>query len=168
MMNMILDRLRGKKKEKAPPISRSDFLKIIPVPNPTLKQERDENNNITLIIEREVKKDEKEEQEKLRRRRPKRSLFPSASPQTRQKKIHLDTVGSIVWELCDGKRTTKEIVDQLCLKYKMLPSEAEISLNSYFNELAKRGLIAFLIPEEVASKFGKKETEEEKKKVDNP
>jgi len=162
---MILDRLRRKKKEKAPPISRGDFLKIIPVPNPKVKLEKDESNNIILILRREEPKEEKEEgqEEKPERRPRRRSILPAPAPQARQKKIHLDTVGSIVWELCDGKRTTKDIAEQLRTKYKMLPSEAEISLNSYFNELAKRGLVAFLIPEEVASKFSKKETKEEKK-----
>ena len=161
---MILDRLRRKKKEEAPPISRGDFLKIIPVPNPKLKMEKDENNNITLILQREEPKEEKkEEQEEKPERRQRRSIIPSPPSQPRQKKIHLDTVGSIVWELCDGKRTTKDIAEQLRVKYRMLPSEAEISLNSYFNELAKRGLVAFLIPGEVAAKFDKKEIKEEKK-----
>ncbi len=159
---MILDRLRRKKKETAPPISRGDFLKIIPVPNPKVKLEKDERNNITLILQREESKDEKEE-EKPERRPRRRSILPTPAYQPRQKKIRLDTVGSIVWELCDGKRTTKDIAEQLRIKYKMLPSEAEISLNSYFNELAKRGLVAFLVPEEVAAKFEKKEIKEEKK-----
>jgi hypothetical protein len=160
---MILDRLRGKKKATGPAIARSDFLQILPVPNPKLKSEKDEDGKITLLIQVEQPKDENEERENGRRRRRREDRILSRASSPRQKKFRLDTVGSIVWELCDGHRTVKDIAEQLRLKYKMLPSEAEISLNTYFNELAKRGLVAFMIPKEVATKLGAKVDEEEKK-----
>jgi len=70
--------------------------------------------------------------------------------------------------MCDGQKTVRDLVKQLHDTYKMLPSEAEISLNSYFNDLAKRGLVAFLIPNEIARRMGKKEAEEEEKKPKQP
>jgi hypothetical protein len=160
---MILDRFRRKKKKEAPPIARSDFLRIIPVRNPSVKSEKDENNKITLILQIEPPKEKKDEEKDTKRRRRRRGILKPSTPQVKQRKIHLDTMGSIVWELCDGRKTVKNIADQLHERYKMLPSEAEISLNTYFNELAKRGLVAFMIPEEVASKLGAKEIKEEKK-----
>jgi hypothetical protein len=157
---MILGRLRRKKKEKGPPIARSDFLSIRPVRNPALKWEKDESGKITLILQLEEPQDKKEKNERRRRRR---SMFSSRTPSVRTKKIVLDTVGSIVWELCDGERTVKDVVEQLREKYKMLPGEAEISLNTYFNQLAERGLVAFIVPKEVAARLSEKETKEEKK-----
>ena len=157
---MILDRLRRKKKEQAPPLARSDFLRILPVRNRGLEWEKDESGKITLILKFEKPKEEEKEEKERRRRR---GILMTPTPSLKQRKIHLDTLGSIVWELCDGQRTVKDIIDQLQEKYKMLPSEAEISLNSYFNELAKRGLVAFMVPEEVATRLSAKETKEEKK-----
>jgi hypothetical protein len=157
---MILDRLRGKKKETGSPIARSDFLSVRPVRNPKLKWEKDESGKITLILQMREQPKDNEEKDERRRRRP---MFSSSTPSVRTKKIRLDTVGSIVWELCDGERTVKDIAEQLHEKYKMLPSEAEISLNTYFNELAKRGLTAFIVPKEVITRLSGKETEEEKK-----
>ena len=162
---MILDRLRGKKKEESSPIARSDFLHIIPVRNPAAKIEKDESGKITLILQFEKPKEEKKEPKKEEgRSQRRRGKMSTSSPPIKQRKFHLDTIGSIVWEMCDGEKSAKDLVQQLHEIYKMLPSEAEISLNSYFNELAKRGLIAFLVPDEIASRLTKKEAKEEEKK----
>jgi hypothetical protein len=125
--------------------------------------EKDESNKITLILQIEQPKEKKNEEEETKGRRRRKGILKPSTPLVRQRKIHLDTMGSIVWELCDGRKTVKDIVDQLHERYKMLSSEAEISLNTYFNELAKRGLVAFMIPEEVATRLGAKEIKEEKK-----
>ena len=162
---MILDRLRRKKKEESSPIARSDFLHIIPVRNPAAKIEKDESGKITLILQFEKPKEEKKEPKKEEgRRQRRRGIMPTSSPPIKQRKFHLDTIGSIVWEMCDGEKSTKDLVQQLHEMYKMLPSEAEISLNSYFNALAKRGLIAFLVPDEISSRLTKKDAKEEEKK----
>jgi hypothetical protein len=170
---MILDRLRGKKKQESSPIARSDFLHIRPIRNPAAKIEKDESGKITLILQFEKPKEEKTEskeekkepkKEKISRRQRRTRILPTSSPPVKQRKFHLDTIGSIVWEMCDGEKSVKELVQQLHETYKMLPSEAEISLNSYFNELANRGLIAFLVPDDIASRLTKKEAKEEEKK----
>jgi len=150
---MVFDRFRIKRREDSPPTIKSEFLKIIPVPNPKLKVEKNQKNEITLILQRNESNEEKLEK-KTERRRLKIRILPTP-PQQQCKKIHLDSVGSIVWELCDGKRTVKEVAKCLCEKYKLLPSEAEISLNLYLNDLAKRGLMSFLSPKDAASKIGK-------------
>ncbi len=174
---MILDRLRRKKKVESTGIARSDFLNIRPVRNPAVEVEKDEDGKITLVLklekpkeekkepEEEKKKEEEPEKEKPSRRPRRKGIFSSTTPPQRQKKFHLDTIGSIVWEMCDGQKTVKELAQQMRDKYKMLPSEAEISLNSYFNNLANRGLIAFLVPDDVASRLSKqKEAKKEEQK----
>lgn len=140
---MILDRFRRKKKEDAPQIVRSEFLKIRPIRNPRLRWEKNESEVVTVIIPLE-NPNEKKEMKKKRKKKP--------SP-PKEKRIQLDALGSIVWEMCDGEKTVKDIVDTLFEKYKLLPSESEVSLNTYFNQLAKRGLVGFILPEETRARY---------------
>jgi hypothetical protein len=159
---MILDRLRRKKKPTGPSLSRSEFLSIRPVRNPVVEWEKNEKGEIKVIIP--IKKI-KEEAEKRRKKRPRGPAFLSRMfPEPKEKRIQLDVVGSAVWELCDGKRTTKEIVDFLCQNYKLLPREAEISLSTYLNSLVKRGLIAFILPDELRERLAKREAVEKQEK----
>jgi hypothetical protein len=146
---MVLDRLRGKKKQTSPEISRRVFLDIKPVRNSALKWERNQQGVIVLSVS-------------LRRpqSRRRKSLF---SAPVQEKKIQLDSMGSIVWELCDGKKTVRDIVRFLHEEYKMLPSEAEISLNTYFYHLAKRGFMDFIVPGETRGRL-EEAVEKEKNK----
>ena len=138
-VKMILDRLRGKKKkESGPSISRKEFLKIKPVRNPYLKWEKDKKGEIILLIPLNKEK---------------QGFIGKIAKTPKEKKIELDKIGSIVWELCDGKRTVKDITEILRERYKLLLSEAEISLNTYFNSLSKRGLMGFVLPEETRARF---------------
>ena len=144
---MVLDRLRRKKKEGAPAIVRSEFLKIRPIRNPRLRWEKNESEAVTVIIplEKPVEKKETKKESKITKKK-------KPSP-PKEKRIQLDVLGSIVWELCDGEKTVKDIVDSLYEKYKLLPSESEVSLNTYFNQLAKRGLVGFILPEETRARY---------------
>ena len=92
-----------------------------------------------------------------------KSIFSMLSSPPQEKKIQLDSIGSILWELCDGEKTVRDIVRFLQEKHKMLPSEAEISLNTYFNYLSKRGFIGFIAPEEIHTRL--EETSEKEKKI---
>jgi len=152
---MILDRLRRKKK-KAPEIPRNEFLKIKPVRNPNLKWEKNKDGEVTIFIPLE------QPQTKKKKRR-KKGLFSKISSTPKEKRVQLDSVGSIVWSLCDGEKTVKDIVEYLHKKYKLLTNEAEISLNAYFNQLSKRGLIGFILPEETRARLEKAAKEEKKK-----
>ena len=152
---MVLDRLRRKKKQKGPEIPRSEFLKMKPVRNPQLRWERNEEGNFSLFIPLQQPKQKK------------RQLLSKLAPAPKEKQIQLDKVGSIVWDLCDGERTMGDIVEHLHEEYKLLPSEAEVSLNAYFNQLSKRGLVGFVLSEETRKRFveaSKKEEEKKKKK----
>jgi len=157
---MILDRLRGKKKPEAPSLKRSEFLTLKPVRNPIVEWKKNEKGEVTITLSLKKLK-ELEESEKLKKGTSKSARIPSRlSSRPGGKQIQLDKIGSIVWELCDGEKTTKEIVDHLCQKYKLLPREAELSLSSYLNSLAKRGLIGYIVPEHLRERFEKKEEAE--------
>ncbi|MFB0523704.1 MAG: PqqD family protein, partial [Candidatus Bathyarchaeia archaeon] len=136
---MILDRLRRKKK-KGPDIPRTEFLKMKPVRNPALKWEKNEQGTLTLSLPLQQEQQPKEKKGK-KGKKGKGGFLSKLAPAPTEKKIQLDKVGSIVWELCDGERTMQDIVERLHEEYKLLPSEAEVSLNSYFNQLSKRGLV---------------------------
>jgi len=151
---MILDRLRRKKKQKAPSLSRSEFLRLRPMRNPAIEWKKDEEGKIKLIIP--LKKRTKDEKKAASKRA---DFFSKLFPEPKEKRIQLDEVGSIVWELCDGEKTAKEIVDHLCQKYKLLPREAEVPLSSYLNTLAKRGLIGFILPEDLKERLEKEKKE---------
>lgn len=150
---MVFGRLfRRRKKEEGLQIPRSYFLKVKPIRNPALKWEKDKKT-------REVKikvplRPPSQAQSKAKKGILDR-LFP---PEPGERVISLDKVGSIVWELCDGERTIGDIANYLVEKYKILPEEAEISLNAYFNQLSRRGLVGFIVPEELKKKLEAEKT----------
>ncbi|HIE18437.1 TPA: PqqD family protein [Candidatus Bathyarchaeota archaeon] len=147
---MILDKLRRKKKPKGPSLSRSDFLRLRPIRNPHVKWKKDEEGKIRIVIP--LKKKAKDGKKVANKRV---SFLSKLFPEPEEKRIQLDEIGSIVWELCSGERTAKEIVDHLCQKYKLLPREAEVPLSSYLNSLAKRGLVGFIVPEDLKERLEK-------------
>jgi len=151
---MVLNKLRRKKKPKAPSLSRSEFLRLRPMRNPSVEWKKDEEGKIRIII---PLKKRAEERKKVASKREK--FLSKLFPEPKEKRIQLDEIGSVVWELCDGERTAKEIVDHLCQKYKLLPREAEVPLSSYLNTLAKRGLVGFIIPEDLKERLDKRKEE---------
>ncbi len=156
-INMIFDRLLRRKKPKPPEIPRSEFLKMKPVRNPMLKWEKNERGNVVITIPLQRPEEAKK----------RRSILSSIAQPPRERRIELDTIGSIVWELCDGERTVENIAKYLNEKYKLLLVEAETSLNAYFNQLSQRGLLGFIVPEETRiriEKMAKTEIEKKSKK----
>jgi len=140
---MLLDRLR-RKRPKIPPISRSEFLSIKPVRNPNVKWERRESGDILIRIPLPPPKG----LTKL--------LLKMFSVNASEKKIVIpDKIGTLVWELCDGKRTVREISETLQKRFKIMPVEAEVSLSSYLNNLSKKGLVGFILPEGASERLKK-------------
>jgi len=126
------------KKPKKGKLSLYDFLQLKPVKNPVLTWEKT--------------KDKKTKDEVIE------IVFPIKKGKWLQlwsrfykipdkRRVALDKVGSFVWEKCDGERRVADIAQDLADKYKMVRQEAEISLSSYLQQLAKKGFIGFLGPE---------------------
>ena len=65
-------------------------------------------------------------------------------PTPPDRKVELDTIGSEVWLLIDGKNTMGNIASKLAKKYQLSPREAEMSLQQYCKELGRRGYVGFL------------------------
>jgi hypothetical protein len=55
----------------------------------------------------------------------------------------LNTVGSRIWELADGRRSIDEIVEILVAEYEVTPDVARAGVERFVSELASKGLIAF-------------------------
>ena len=148
---MVFNKIR-RKKPKPPPISREDFLRLKPMRNPIVKWKKDDKGRIRITVP--LMKPSERREEKITSKII--NLLAKLLPEPpKEKHIQLDEIGSVVWELCDGEKTTKDIVDYLCEKYKLLPREAEIPLGSYLNKLAERGLIGFILPEDLQKRLGK-------------
>jgi len=159
---MILDKLRRKKKPAGPSLTRSEFLSLKPVRSPIVKWEKNEKGEIKITIPLREIEERTEGSKKMKKKST--GVLSKLFQGPEKKRLQLDEVGSVVWELCDGKRTTKEIIGHLCQKYKLLPREAELSLSSYLNSLAKRGLIGFILPEELRERLAKKKAAAEEEK----
>ncbi|CCO24711.1 PqqD family protein [Maridesulfovibrio hydrothermalis] len=59
------------------------------------------------------------------------------------KKLELDEMGTLVWNMIDGRTSVKKIAAKFAKTYKVLPREAEVATASFLKDLGKRGLIAF-------------------------
>ncbi len=58
------------------------------------------------------------------------------------RKLELDSLGSQVWQLIDGTRTTSQLIEAFALQHKISTQEAEQSITLFLRELGRRGLIA--------------------------
>jgi hypothetical protein len=77
------------------------------------------------------------------------SIFERFSNKSKQaptpaptKKLQLDELGSQVWQMLDGTRTTAELIEQFAETHQVSIQETEQSITLFLRELGKRGLIA--------------------------
>ena len=64
-----------------------------------------------------------------------------AAEQTHIKKLQLDRLGTAVWDLLDGQRSVRQVIQRFADRYQLHPKEAEVSVTLFLKELGKRGLI---------------------------
>ena len=125
------------KKLPAPRLDRKQVLASIPVLNPLVTMERDERGNTVLNVPR------------------KRSGIVQLTARVFRlplyKKIELDELGAYAMALCDGSNTFAEVIARFAEKFRLNRREAEVSMTSYLQTLAKRGIIVFGIPKEASN-----------------
>jgi hypothetical protein len=120
-----------KKKPKGPKISRAEALNRIPVKNIQITEDRLETGEVRIGYPVTV--------------RPffaslvKRFGGPEEQVQT--KKLQLDTLGSSVWDLLDGKRSVRQLIQIFSETHQLQPREAEVAVTQFIRELGRRGLI---------------------------
>ena len=56
-------------------------------------------------------------------------------------KLQLDAMGTSVWDLVDGKRSVRMIVQIFAKAHRLENKEAEVSVTSFIRQLGQRGLL---------------------------
>ena len=119
-----------KKKPKGPTISRAEALNRIPVKNIQITEERLETGEVLIGYPVTI-----------------RPFFASlvkrfggSEKQVQTKKLQLDTLGSSVWDLLDGKRSVRQLIQIFADTHQLQPREAEVAVTPFIRELGRRGL----------------------------
>ncbi|MBU0606797.1 MAG: PqqD family protein [Armatimonadetes bacterium] len=137
-LDRILVSLKLKKDE--PALTREQAMQAWPVRNPALKVHVADDDLVTIELPR--------------RKDWMGGVLGFMFSVPEAKPVQLDEVGSLVWSLCDGENTVNDIVAALVDEYKLNRREVEVSLTQYLQTLAKRGMIGFAVPREVAEAAG--------------
>jgi hypothetical protein len=120
-----------RKKRTGAEISRSEALNCIPVKNIQAQETREEAGLLLLCYPVET--------------RPWIAgwirRFGGAAEGVRLKKLQLDTLGTAVWDLLDGKRTVGQVIQSFTAMQRLHPKEADVAVTLFLRELGKRGLI---------------------------
>ena len=116
---------------RQPKFSRKEVLEAKPIQNPGTTWEKDLNEEVVVSIPR--------------RNTGWINLLAKVFSIPPQRKIVLDRLGTEVWELCTGKNTVEDLVKVFHKKHKLTRKQAETAMMNYLNQMARRGLIAFLI-----------------------
>ncbi len=67
--------------------------------------------------------------------------FKGSSPRIGSRKLQLDSLGTEVWKMIDGKRTVRDIVGTFAENHQLENREAEVAVTQFLRDLGKRGLI---------------------------
>jgi len=120
-----------KQKRKKPQISRTAALKCTPVISAQIVEDRLESGEIVIRYPVTI--------------RPffatvvKRFGGPDDYVQT--KTLELDKTGSSVWDLIDGKRSIRQLIQIFAETHQLQFREAEVAVTQFIRELGRRGLI---------------------------
>ncbi len=114
-------------RKKSP--TRQDIRKSRPLRNANLNFDKKEDGTVVLRIPLEA-------------RGGMYKLLGKVSQSQAEKEVELEEIGSFVWNLCDGKHSCEGIASKLKDKYKLTKPEAEASLISFLETLARRGYVA--------------------------
>ena len=120
-----------KKKPKGPTISRSEALNRIPSKNIQITEQRLETGEVLISYPVTIRPFFAS----LVRR------FGGSEEQVQTKKLQLDSLGSSVWDLLDGKRSVRQLINIFAETHQLQPREAEVAVTQFIRELGRRGLI---------------------------
>ena len=73
----------------------------------------------------------------------------------KKRTITLDEVGSMVWQMCDGRTAVAQMIEDLRSKYKLDRKEAEVSLLAYLKTLGQKRFIGFVLEGEESPRTNK-------------
>ncbi len=120
-----------RKKTEASHLSRREALEYTPVKNLQISETRLESGEVIIEYPLTV--------------RPwiaaVAKRFGGDHNRKQTKKLQLDTMGTSVWDLVDGKRSVRMIIRNFAKSHRLENREAEISVTSFLRQLGQRGLI---------------------------
>lgn len=64
------------------------------------------------------------------------------------RRFTLDEMGGFVWQMIDGTRNVRELVDRLAEKYKLEQVESHAALLAFLRNMMKKRLVGLYVPEE--------------------
>ena len=70
-----------------------------------------------------------------------RRLGKSQQDLVQIKKLQLDVLGTSVWDLVDGKRSIRRMIQIFAETHRLEKREAEVSVTQFIRELGQRGLL---------------------------
>jgi hypothetical protein len=70
-----------------------------------------------------------------------RRLGKSQEDLVQIKKLQLDALGTSVWDLVDGKRSVRRMINIFAETHRLDKKEAEVSVTQFIRELGQRGLL---------------------------
>ena len=123
-----------KKKKDTPELDREQSMQSVPVLNQLITVEYDAEDNAVLNVPR--------------KRTTMVKLMAKLFRLPPYKQIELDELGTYTIELCDGEHTVEQMIEEFADRFDLSHREAEVSMLSFLETLAKRGIIAFALPEE--------------------
>ena len=121
-----------KKKRKVPTLTRDQALACTPVRNNSVSWEILDSGLVRVEYVLVLKPLLKSISER----------FGSGADELPTRKVELDALGSQVWQMIDGSRTTAQLIEEFARLQKISNQEAEQSITLFLRELGKRGLIA--------------------------
>lgn len=128
-------KLFSKKKQIiVPEMTRGEAMACKPVKNRDIDETRMENGQIMLSYPLRLKPLFADVAKRF-------GMWKDGSPPI--KRLELDEMGTLVWDMIDGKNSVRKIAEKFAAKYQVLPREAEVATASFLRDLGKRGLIAF-------------------------
>lgn len=134
---MRLPNLAGlSRARRQPKLTRAEAMAARPVRNPVVQWEWQDSGRVVLTVPLELT------------RWMKLAKLLVQVPDQRQ--IELDELGSDVWSWCDGEQDVQALCRKLAEAHKLNQREAETSLTTYLQTLARRRLIGFALPLEPA------------------
>lgn len=110
------------------------MLKSKPARNDALTWEKNENEEVTITVER--------------RDDWRAKVLSKIFWIPKSRSLMLDQIGAQVWDMCDGKTSVDAMIRKLSTEHKLNLKEAEVSLLTYLKSLGKKNLIGFFVEKE--------------------
>ena len=120
-----------KRKRAGSEVTRTEAMHCIPVKNVVVQESCGESGQVLLYYDLEV--------------RPSIGrligFFFGRADRIIKRKLQLDELGTLVWNLLDGQRSVGQIILEFATMQRLHPKEAETAVALFLPQLGKRGLI---------------------------